>query len=93
MTNPKPQELFDALERGERVEVWDTFNWVRWNGKAWDASAKYQIIKPKKTVVLYKWLCREGNYLWLTELQTAEPITSHIVRRLDETRTEIEVEE
>jgi hypothetical protein len=93
MTSPKPQELFDALGRGEKVEVWNDPVWEEWFGKMWHYSCQYRIVKPKKTVVLYEYFCREGDYYWITDLQSYAPTSTCIVRRLDETRMEVEVEE
>jgi hypothetical protein len=93
MTSPKPQELFDALERGEKVEVLIDKEWEKWNGNWWDNGVTFRIVKPKKTVVLYEYFCREGDYYWITDLQSYVPTSTCIVRRLDETRMEVEVEE
>jgi hypothetical protein len=43
-----PQELFDARDRGDRVEVLsDVGAWFKWDGCIWDISREYRIA-PKK---------------------------------------------
>jgi hypothetical protein len=48
----KPQELFDALERGEKVEYKvGLYEWERWTGTAWNQDKIYRIA-PKKEMTL-----------------------------------------
>jgi hypothetical protein len=50
----KPYELFDALERGDVVEVsinCEVPQWGRWNGNSWYSHCEYRIA-PKKELSL-----------------------------------------
>jgi len=54
--------------------------------------------KPKKTVVLYQWLCRDansGNHFLQkhTEMEPGHIFGVILVKRLDETKMVVEVEE
>ncbi len=60
----KPQELFNARDQGEKIEVAkchvEEQGWYEWDGKSWYAGAKYRIApKPKRTVIKYQALCRD----------------------------------
>lgn len=50
----KLHQLADAIERGEKIEVW-THNdeWVEWDGQHWRDNWKFRIA-PKKEMTLVK---------------------------------------
>ena len=45
----------------------------------------------KKIVVMYQWLCKDGDDYWIHYHVYQKP--GHAIRRLDETRMEVEVDE
>ncbi len=52
----KPQELFNAHDRGEKIEVQSAgSNWHAWSGRDWRDSWRFRIVpKPKRTVLKYQ---------------------------------------
>ena len=85
-----------AFANGAKIEEcarisssWRQEDYPEWDWQNYD----YRIApKPKKTVVMYQWLCKDACLgYWLTG-HSEEPISDSI-RRLDETRMEVEVEE
>ena len=50
----KPHEMFEALERGEVVEVsinCEEPQWGRWNGNSWYSHCEYRIAPKKLSLV------------------------------------------
>ncbi len=83
----KPQELFDALERGEKIEFrkWEDDEWIAWNGQSWHNLWKFRIVKPEPKLVPHwpaVFLGREGywvsNLLYRSELEAPKDIGNFI---------------
>lgn len=48
----RPQELFDARDRGEEIEFESgEGRWVKWNGTSWCKDAEFRIVKPEPKLV------------------------------------------
>ncbi len=49
----KPQELFDALERGEKIECYEGVHvgWAPWKGISWSNNWNFRIVKPEPVLV------------------------------------------
>lgn len=91
-------EVVQAHMRGEKIDcqyVDQVCGWTTIQDEpVWNfARFNYRVApKPKKKVVLYQWLMRStSSGCWLSAQQEIAPYGA--IRRLDETKIEIEVEE
>lgn len=75
----KPQELFDALERGDRVEYKvGLYEWEKWTGTAWHQDKIYRIVKSEPKLVphwpaIFK---SEQKYYFTNTLYSSEIIAT-----------------
>jgi hypothetical protein len=50
----RPQEVFDARDRGEEIEFryrYGSNTWAKWNGKSWCEEVEFRIVKPEPKLV------------------------------------------
>ncbi len=85
----KPIELFQALERGEKIEfsrqAYD--DWHTWDGKEWSAAWYYRTVKPEPKLVPHWPAVRHSdgipfttNSLYATEEQARGEWTEGFIR-------------
>ncbi len=94
----KPQELFDARDRGEKIEMSVGLDvWVEWDGTTWAIGWKFRIApKPKKVVVKYQVLIHNDvipNGLFATEEDGRAYWGSQFLRLLTDRPIECEVQD
>lgn len=87
-------EVMQAYERGETIEFYHGYEdkWKYCSDPIWNwLTTDYRIaIKPKKTLELYQWLCKDSKGYYTVSHCEQKPCEA--VKRLDDTKITVEVD-